>query len=76
MYYSGVDSHNDNCFLTTANDSGEIVKHGRMRNEYGSVNMRMDDATDVPTLLSAVFWPTSPVHFSRKCFQRGFSYST
>ena len=33
MYYSGIDQHKDNCFLTTVNDSGAIVKQERVPNE-------------------------------------------
>jgi hypothetical protein len=33
MYYSGVDLHKDNCFITTVNDVGEIVKQERVRND-------------------------------------------
>jgi transposase len=33
MYYSGIDLHKDNCFITTINDSGAIVRQERLRNE-------------------------------------------
>jgi hypothetical protein len=33
MYYSGVDLHKDNCFITTVNDVREIVKQERVRND-------------------------------------------
>jgi transposase len=32
MYYSGIDQHQDNCYITTINDAGEIVKQERLRN--------------------------------------------
>jgi transposase len=32
MFYSGIDLHRDNCFITTVDDSGEIVKQERLRN--------------------------------------------
>ena len=32
MFYSGIDLHKDNCFITTVDDSGEIVKQERLRN--------------------------------------------
>ncbi len=33
MYCTGIDDHKDNCFLTTVNDAGAVVKRARMRNE-------------------------------------------
>ncbi len=33
MYYTGIDEHKDNCFLTTVNDVGVVVKSGRIRND-------------------------------------------
>jgi transposase len=33
MYYSGIDLHKDNCFITTINDGGTIVRQERLRNE-------------------------------------------
>lgn len=35
MYYTGVDLHKDNCFLTTINDAGQIVRRRRMANDVG-----------------------------------------
>ena len=32
MYYSGIDLHRDNCFITTVNDIGTIVKQQRVLN--------------------------------------------
>ena len=32
MYYTGIDLHKDNCFITTVNDTGEIVKQERLPN--------------------------------------------
>jgi transposase len=32
MFYSGIDLHEDNCFITTVDDRGEIVKQERLRN--------------------------------------------
>lgn len=32
MYYSGIDLHRDNCFITTVNDIGTIVKQQRVEN--------------------------------------------
>jgi len=32
MFYSGIDLHKDNCFITTVDDRGEIVKQERVRN--------------------------------------------
>ena len=32
MYYSGIDLHRDNCFITTVNESGTIVKQQRVHN--------------------------------------------
>ena len=33
MYYSGIDLHTDNCYISTVNDEGKLVKHGRVENE-------------------------------------------
>lgn len=33
MYHTGIDEHKDNCFLTTVNDAGVVVKRARIRNE-------------------------------------------
>jgi transposase len=33
MCYTGIDAHKDNCFLTTVNDAGVVVKRARLRNE-------------------------------------------
>jgi transposase len=33
MYYTGADLHKDNCFLTTINDEGRIVRQQRIANE-------------------------------------------
>jgi len=33
MFYSGIDLHKDNCFVTTVDDKGEIVKQERLRND-------------------------------------------
>jgi transposase len=32
MYYSGVDLHSDNCYITTLDDSGSVVKQQRVEN--------------------------------------------
>ena len=32
MYYSGIDLHKDNCFITTINDAGELVQQERVAN--------------------------------------------
>ena len=32
MYYSGIDLHKDNCFITTVDDTAEIVKQERLPN--------------------------------------------
>jgi transposase len=32
MFYSGIDLHKDNCFITTVDETGEIVKQERLRN--------------------------------------------
>ena len=32
MYYSGIDLHKDNCFITTINDAGELVQQQRVAN--------------------------------------------
>jgi transposase len=32
MFYSGIDQHKDNCFITTVDDTGAIVKQERLRN--------------------------------------------
>lgn len=33
MYYSGIDLHTDNCYISTVDDEGKIVKHGRVEND-------------------------------------------
>ena len=35
MYYTGIDEHKDNCFLTTVNAAGAVVKRARIQNEAG-----------------------------------------
>jgi transposase len=32
MYYSGIDLHSDNCYITTLDDSGSVVKRQRIEN--------------------------------------------
>ena len=32
MYYSGIDLHKDNCFITTINDAGGLVQQERVAN--------------------------------------------
>jgi hypothetical protein len=32
MFYSGIDLHKDNCFITTVDDGGAIVKQERLHN--------------------------------------------
>ena len=32
MYYSGIDLHSDNCYITTLDDSGVVVKRQRVDN--------------------------------------------
>lgn len=32
MYYSGIDLHKDNCFITTINDAGDVVAQERVPN--------------------------------------------
>ena len=32
MYYSGIDLHSDNCYITTLNDDGSVVKQQRVEN--------------------------------------------
>jgi len=32
MYYSGVDLHSDNCYITTLDDSGAVIKQQRIKN--------------------------------------------
>jgi hypothetical protein len=32
MYYSGIDLHSDNCYITTLDDTGSIVKQQRVAN--------------------------------------------
>ncbi len=33
MYYTGIDEHKDNCFLTTVNEAGDVTKRARLRND-------------------------------------------
>jgi len=33
MYYSGIDLHSDNCYMTTIDDSGAVVKRQRVEND-------------------------------------------
>src|SRR5512144_970803 len=32
MYYSGIDLHKDNCFITTVNNEGRLVRQERLPN--------------------------------------------
>ncbi len=32
MYYSGIDLHSDNCYMTTIDDNGAVVKQQRVDN--------------------------------------------
>ena len=32
MYYSGIDLHSDNCYITTLNDNGTVIKQQRVQN--------------------------------------------
>jgi transposase len=32
MYYSGIDLHSDNCYITTVDDNGSVVKRQRIEN--------------------------------------------
>jgi transposase len=32
MYYSGIDLHSDNCYITTVDDNGSVVKQQRIEN--------------------------------------------
>jgi transposase len=32
MYYSGIDLHSDNCYITTVDESGDVVKRQRVEN--------------------------------------------
>ena len=32
MYYSGIDLHSDNCYITTLDNSGSVVKQQRVEN--------------------------------------------
>jgi len=33
MYYSGIDLHSDNCYITTLDDAGAVVKRQRVEND-------------------------------------------
>jgi transposase len=33
MYHTGIDEHKDNCYLTTVNDTGGVVKSEKLRNK-------------------------------------------
>jgi transposase len=48
MFYSGIDLHKDNCFITTINDAGELVQQQRVAN--------------VPEALLAYFAPLGSDH--------------
>ena len=37
MYYSGIDLHTDNCFITTQDDTGTVVKQERVANVANDV---------------------------------------
>lgn len=37
MYYSGIDLHKDNCFITTINEAGELVQQERVPNVSDAV---------------------------------------
>jgi len=33
MYYSGIDLHSDNCYITTIDDTGAVIKRQRVEND-------------------------------------------
>lgn len=37
MYYSGIDLHTDNCFITTQDNTGSVVKRERTENVEGDI---------------------------------------
>lgn len=37
MVHSGIDKHKANCFITTVNDCGDVVKEARVRNTVDAV---------------------------------------
>jgi transposase len=37
MFYSGIDLHKDNCYITTVDDTGQIVKQERLHNQSESI---------------------------------------
>jgi transposase len=37
MYYTGIDEHKDNCFLTTVNDAGAVFKRARIQNQSAMI---------------------------------------
>jgi hypothetical protein len=37
MYYTGIDEHKDNCFLTTVDDAGVVHKSARIHNDLAPV---------------------------------------
>lgn len=56
MYYSGIDLHTDNCYISTVDDEGRTVKHGRVANEDREV---LSYFADLPGAHSAVVESTS-----------------
>jgi transposase len=38
MLHSGIDKHKDNCFITTVNDCGDVVKEGRVKNTVDALS--------------------------------------
>jgi len=37
MNYSGIDLHTDNCYITTIDESGRLLQHGRIENVDGDI---------------------------------------
>lgn len=56
MFYSGIDLHTDNCYITTVDDSGVVVKQQRIDN---SAELVLDYFGSLPGPHSAVVESTS-----------------
>lgn len=63
MYYSGIDLHKDNSFITTINDGGGLVKQERVRNTpesirayFGSIGAHPREHRAVVESTSSWYW--------------------
>ena len=70
MYYSGIDLHKDNCYITTVNDTGTIVKQERVATTKEAISAhfgRLRDNRSRPSSsppAGGTGWMTSSRHWT------------